>query len=396
MPTSLPHRSSVLPVVLAGFTAFLDLYATQPLLPFLARTFHASAFRASLTITAPTIAVAIAAPFAGRLADRFGTRRMIVGSAFALAATTLLAATAADLTQLIFWRFVQGLLAPGVFTVTIAFIHEEWPAARSGGVTAAYVGGTVTGGFTGRALAGVVASSADWHVAFVILGVLTAVTAAIIWWSLPPEPRTHRTPRRGSPGALWSLLQNRQLAATYAVGFGILCTQIAAFTYVTFHLAAPPYLLSTAALGWLFATFLVGAVITPIAGRWIDRYGRRASFLAAAAMGIVAALLTLAPWLGAILAGLSLLGTSVFITQAATSSQVGATAAQSRGLALGLYSTCYYLGGSFGGAFPSLLLARGGWPACVGFIVAVQLAMLTIAWKFWTAGPAGEPLPLMS
>ena len=44
-----PHNSAVprpraFPVVLAGFSAFLDLYATQPLLPFLARTFHASSF----------------------------------------------------------------------------------------------------------------------------------------------------------------------------------------------------------------------------------------------------------------------------------------------------------------------------------------------------------------
>jgi MFS transporter, YNFM family, putative membrane transport protein len=46
----------------AGFAAFLDLYATQPLLPMLARTFHATSFRVSLTITAPTIAVALAAP----------------------------------------------------------------------------------------------------------------------------------------------------------------------------------------------------------------------------------------------------------------------------------------------------------------------------------------------
>ena len=33
------------PIILAGFAAFLDLYATQPLLPLLARTFHASHVR---------------------------------------------------------------------------------------------------------------------------------------------------------------------------------------------------------------------------------------------------------------------------------------------------------------------------------------------------------------
>ena len=38
--------------MLAGFAAFLDLYSTQPLLPMLARTFRASHFAVSLTVTA--------------------------------------------------------------------------------------------------------------------------------------------------------------------------------------------------------------------------------------------------------------------------------------------------------------------------------------------------------
>src|SRR5215831_21251956 len=85
---------SVFPVVLCGFCAFLDLYATQPLLPLLTRIFNASHFAVSLTVTASTIAVAIAAPIVGRVADLVGRKRVIVGSAFCLAVATLLAATA--------------------------------------------------------------------------------------------------------------------------------------------------------------------------------------------------------------------------------------------------------------------------------------------------------------
>src|SRR5438874_2537747 len=87
------RRLPTIPVILAGFAAFLDLYMTQPLLPLLARTFKASTFHVGLTITAPTVAVAITAPFIGRLADRLGLRRVIVGSACALTVATVLAAT---------------------------------------------------------------------------------------------------------------------------------------------------------------------------------------------------------------------------------------------------------------------------------------------------------------
>ena len=79
------RRRRTFPIVLAGFTAFLDLYATQPLLPLLTRVFGATHVAVSLTVTASTVAVALAAPFVGRLADIVGRKRVIVGSAFVLA-----------------------------------------------------------------------------------------------------------------------------------------------------------------------------------------------------------------------------------------------------------------------------------------------------------------------
>ena len=109
--------------------------------------------------------------------------------------------------------------------------------------------GTVLGGFTGRAVAGLVAADVNWQAAFVALAVLTAGVAAALWLWLPPEPRVHgcRTMTRpASASSLAQLLRNRQLVATYAVGFCVLFTQVAMFTYVTFHLAAPPFSLSTA------------------------------------------------------------------------------------------------------------------------------------------------------
>ena len=68
----------MIPFILAGFTAFLSLYATQPLLPLLERVFGADHFTSSLTVTAVTLAVAISAPIVGRVADICGKRLVIV------------------------------------------------------------------------------------------------------------------------------------------------------------------------------------------------------------------------------------------------------------------------------------------------------------------------------
>jgi MFS transporter, YNFM family, putative membrane transport protein len=406
------------PVALAGSVAFLNLYATQPLLPLLARTFHASAFDVGLTVTAPTVAVAVTAPIVGRLADMVGLRRVIVGCAFLLAIATMLAATSRSLEQLIMWRFVQGIVTPGIFAGTVAYIHEIWPAEQSGRATAAYMTGTIVGGFCGRASTGLIANHIDWHMSFAVVGAAALVIAIVLLVMLPPEanarlkprapetgaarlkpraPAHDRTPADGARGfsrAARDLFHNRQLVATYAIGFCVLFTNVAMFTYVTFHLAAPPYSLSTAALGWLFVVYLVGAVVTPLSGKWIDIYGHRAGMASAMTIGAAGALLTLVPSLTAIVAGLALSSTGVFIAQTTTSSYIGAVTASDRALAVGLYSTFYYTGGSAGGALPAVVWNSARWPGCVALVVMVQLTGAAIALSFWTARRSTTMTPI--
>ena len=387
------RRLPTLPVIVAGMAAFLDLYSTQPLLPLFTRTFNASPFQVGLTITAPTVAVAIFAPFIGRFADRVGLRRTIVASAWTLALATVFAATSQSLAQLVAWRFVQGIATPGIFASTVAYIHEVWPPSRAGRGTAAYMTGTILGGFTGRAVAGLVAADVNWHAAFVALAILTGAAAALITWRLPEEDRA-AVKRRASPAepsgrsaGARELFRNRQLAATCGVGFAVLFTQVAMFTYVTFHVAAPPYSLSTVAIGWLFVVYLLGAVVTPFAGWWIDTYGHRAGIASAMAIGGAGALLTLAPSLAAIVAGLALCATGVFVAQATTSSYIGAVTRRSRALAVGMYSTFYYAGGSAGAAAPAVLWNVGGWPACGALVVVIQAIGVAVAMTFWTGRP---------
>src|SRR3954447_9388465 len=184
---------SKFPVVLAGFCSFLSLFATQPLLPEFIRIFHGTKSSVSLTVGAATMGVAFAAPLIGSVADRFGRKRVIVLSAWLVAVSSFAAATATSLPILIAWRFIQGLLTPGVFAVTIAYIQEEWAGAGTGAATAAYVSGTVLGGFSSRLVSGYVAAHFSWHMSFVALGVIGMAAAAVLGRILPAERRfAHR------------------------------------------------------------------------------------------------------------------------------------------------------------------------------------------------------------
>jgi YNFM family putative membrane transporter len=376
--------------VLAGFCAFVGFYATQPLLPLLAEVFHASKIAVSLTITASTIGVAIAAPIAGRLADLAGRRRVIIIAALLAAICNFLAATSPGLRELILWRFIQGLVTPGVFAITVAYINDEWPERQTGRGMGAYVTGTVLGGFSGRMIAGLTAGHMSWRWVLVVLGIVNLIAALAVWAWLPGErmfvPATRSS---SSVRAAFDHLTNRRLLATYAVGFCVFFSMVAMFTYVTFHLAGPPFLLSSAALGSVFCVYLVGMIVTPICTRQIERFGHRAALAAAVTMGISGVLLTLVGNLWVVLLGLCICSSGVFISQATASSHIGTAARDSRALAVGLYATFYYLGGSAGGSIPGWLWGFGGWTACVALVATVQVLTIGIAWMWWK-GPEPE------
>ena len=369
-----------------GGSAFLDMYATQPLLPALRVEFHAGEAAVGATISALTFACALAAPFVGPLADALGRKRVIVSAIAGLAVVTFAAASAQTLHALLAWRFVQGLFMPAVFAVTLAYIAEEFPPAVGGRAVGAYIAGNVLGGFLGRYVTAVIADRWDWHAAFVVLGAMNLIGGAIVFALLPRARRfTREASARDALRAVGRFVRDPVLLATYAVGGSVLFTLVAAFTFATYHLAAPPFGLGTVALGNVFFVYLVGFVATPFGGRLIDRVGHRTAVLIAIGASAAGALLTLVPSVPAIVAGLAVMSSGVFAAQAASQGYIGVVARERRSTAAALYLTVYYTGGGLGAVVPAVVWTRGGWPATVALILAVQFLAAALAALLWTA-----------
>ncbi len=378
--------------MLAGMCTFLNVYDTQPLLPYLQQLYHASAMAVSLTVSATILAVALAAPFVGLLAESTGRKRVIVPSLLALTAPTLLAATSQNLHQLIFWRFMQGLFVPGVIVVIIAYIGEEF-TGQVGKVMSAYVSGTVLGGFLGRYLSGVIAHHYSWQRAFVVIGLINFVGAVLVWRTLPKSAHFVGTGNvRESIGQAMRHLRHARLLAVFGIGFCALFTIVGAFTYVNFYLARTPFLLNSAQLGTIFFVYILGFFVTPLAGRFLDRYGTRSTATIACSCSVVGLTLTMVLRLPVIIVGLALFSTGVFIFQAIGTVQTGVVAGKARSSAAGLYVTFYYIGGSLGATVTGWMWIADGWRASVLLLMGVSILALIMAWASSGTQPTGVPL----
>jgi MFS family permease len=394
--TGKSFEPAIFAAMIAGACTFLNVYCTQPLLPYFQQVFHASEIAVAQTVGAVTLAVALMAPFTGMIAETIERKKVIVPALFAMAVPTLLAATSQSLHALILWRFAQGIFVPGVIAVMMAYINEEY-SGRVGAVMSAYVAGTVFGGFLGRFLTGVIATHWSWRAAFIVLGILDLLGAFAVRQWLPLAvnfvPAKHVFK---SLGDTWGHLRNPRLLAVCGMGFTVLFSLVGVFTYVNFYLARPPFKLTPAALGGVFFVYLLGCIVTPLSGRFLDRHGfRRTSFLSSG-MSLAGLLLTLIHSLPAVIAGLAIFSSGIFVAQSAATVLTGQVAGRARTAAAGLYVTFYYIGGSAGATLTAWFWLNGGWPACVGLFAVASVVTLIFGFvgaKSIAAGKiTGEPL----
>ncbi len=136
------------------------------------------------TATGYTLALAAVIPMTGWAADRFGTKRLFVGSVGLFTAGSLLCAAAGDITELIGYRVIQGLgggmLMPLVFTI----LTREAGPRRPGRLMSVLGIPMLLGPVAGPVLGGWLIDDYGWRWIFLInvpIGVLALVLAAVIF-----------------------------------------------------------------------------------------------------------------------------------------------------------------------------------------------------------------------
>jgi len=153
---------------------------------------------------------ALASPFAGYVADRFGRRHVIALSLFVWSADTWATAHATSYDQLLATRAIMGLSEAFYIPAALALIADHHGAATRSRAVGLHQIGIYIGVMLGS-LGGYVADdpALGWRWAFTGLGLLGVVYAFPLWWYLRDTPRAQPAEAPRAFAAVGDLLGNR-------------------------------------------------------------------------------------------------------------------------------------------------------------------------------------------
>lgn len=243
---------------------------------------------------------------------------------------TLLLGFSPNFATLVILRAIQGLLMPGLTSVAISYVNEEFSGKGRGLAMGIYVSGLTLGGLF----------------AFT----LPTLVAALCMWRFLPDRRSSKNLNVSvmlrtlvrlladrqfalqSLGDMRMHMRNRSLVGAFVIGFTSFFGFIGIFTYLPYYLTGPHFKLSTISLGLVYLLWLTG-IFSPVAGTIAGRIGSRRAI--AFSMGTAA-----------------------------------------KGTAASLYLSLYYFGGSLGAVLPGFALLWAGWPGVVSLCLGMVLVAL--------------------
>jgi EmrB/QacA subfamily drug resistance transporter len=421
VPESTEHAPSVR-WVLAGLSLSMLLSSLGTSianvgLPTLAQAFAASFQQVQWIVLAYLLAITTLIVSVGRLGDLIGRRRLLLAGIAVFTAASVLCGVAPTLGVLIAARAVQGLGAAIMMALTMAFVGEMVPKAKTGSAMGLLGTMSAVGTALGPSLGGVLIAGFGWPAIFFINGPLGVLTLFLAHRFLPVDRRRMKTDRTGFDHAGTLLLAltlaayalamtmgrggfgllNLTLLFSAAVGAGLFALteantaspliRLALFrnpvlsagfamstlvtTVVMATLVVGPFYLSgalaldAARVGLVMSSGPIVAALTGVpAGRIVDRFGaHRMTIVGLVAMAVGSSILPMMPTRFGVpgyIAPLVVVTAGYAVFQAANNTAVMTTIpADQRGVISGMLNLSRNLGLITGASLMGMVFARG-------------------------------------
>lgn len=405
-------------IAIASFLGCIDFTIVNTAIPAIGGELHAGVGALQWIVTAFVTALSACMVAAGRLADRFGRRRLLYAGMLLFGAASLGAGLADTVAVLVAWRVLQGVACAALYTTSAAIVAQAFPEHQRGRALGLLFAANGLGLAIGPVAGGLLIDWLGWRSVFLLnvpllaaafalclrrvqesrgdaagqhldlAGllllssglpcVLLAISEGARWgWTAPPTLATGVSGlllllalmvvehRAASPLLQLSLFANRAFLLASLANFAL------AFFYCAAFFLLPLYLgtvrgQGSSHIGWLLLPITaVMALVSPQAGRLADRYGTTPLLAAGFAWLALSALLqagltAISSWTLVVLA-LACMGVGWgCILGPATAAALASVPAPQAGMAMGTSWTLHNLGAALGLTLATMLFQSVG------------------------------------
>lgn len=262
----------------ATFIIFFQLYMVAPLIPGLSSFFKVSEQAVGLIVPAFLIPYGIFTLFYGLLADKAGTKLIILVSFFLFAIFTASTAFSQSIPQLIVWRVLTGIGASGVIPISLAWIGQTYTYQERGRPLGFVFGAVAGGGAFGASVGVFLESFIGWKLLFLGVGTIALLVWIILYlayqkMSATPAVKQGLTLNMVFKGYKQLLTSLRGRSAYFYVFLnGIFASGVYTWLALYFerNYSLNGWQIGLALLGYGIPGFVFG----PFIGRLADKYGR--------------------------------------------------------------------------------------------------------------------------
>jgi EmrB/QacA subfamily drug resistance transporter len=360
-PAAGPERTSSVRWILAGLSLSMLLSSlgtsiANVALPTLAQAFDASFQQVQWVVLAYLLAITTLIVSVGRLGDITGRRRLLLSGIVLFTLASVLCGVAPMLWLLIAARAVQGLGAAVMMALTMAFVGETVPKAKTGSAMGLLGTMSAIGTALGPSLGGLLITGLGWQAVFLVnvpLGILAFVLA---YRHLPVDISRQKGDRPGfdmlgtlllaltlgayalamtiGRGSLGPINVALLLAAAFGTGLFVLTEAKVASPLLRLAMFRDPTLSASLAMSGLVSTVVMATLVV-------------GPFYLSRALGLEAATVGLVMSIGPIISALSGLVAGRIVDRLGTQRMtvVGLIAMAAGSIALGAFPTTFGIAG---------------------------------------------------
>ncbi len=208
----------------------------------------------------------------GALADRIGSKRVMVASILGIAVSTILFGFAQGFWQAALARLVSGLLGAGVFVPGVRLVSGWFPPEERGTALGIFSIGASVGLISSSTLSPYIATIIGWRATIMGIGLLGLTLTAVMWVTLKDNEAEERT---GGDGDLRDVLTDRSFWALGAIQMARLGANYVFIAWLPL-LLQEEFGMTIVAAGAAFSLFnIAGMVANPLGGIISDRLGEK-------------------------------------------------------------------------------------------------------------------------